>query len=485
MWFVDLAPLADPELVAGAAAEALGLRLDPAIPPAMSVARLLAGKALLLVLDNCERVAAAAAELVDEVLAGGSAPRVLATSREPLRISGERLVRVPPLGLPDQSQDAEGVYATESACLFAERARLSAPTYALGAGEAMPVAAICRWLEGIPLAIELAAARLSFLSVEQVEARLSDRFRLLRGEVPTIESRHRSMHTVLEWSYGMLGEHERSLFRRLAVFRGGWTLEAAESVCGSNGSDADGLSADDGATGTARGGVTPSDVLDVLGRLVARSLVVVERCGTANRYRFLETVREYADERLDSSIERVRLAARHTRWYEELLENAAAGANDPSAREWLARIDADHDNCRAALAWAVDDAHDPDLGLRLVRSLAWYWYSRGHQSEGRRWTEALLHFTVGPEVRSHLLFIAGRLAESQGEFQAAARAFEDRIGIEREREDASAVAVTLMHLAWPNSRSGMSSAPRCSARKRWRHTGSSARIAISLLASSA
>ncbi|WP_185949365.1 BTAD domain-containing putative transcriptional regulator [Microbispora sp. KK1-11] len=362
VWLVELAPVGDAAEVPQAVLTALGLRDTGLVPvravPAMPsapggesdpVTRLvsaLAARDTLIVLDNCEHVVEQAAALADRLLAECPGLRVLATSREPLGITGERLWPVGPLG------------AGHAVRLFAERAAAVRPGYAVD-GERDAVERICRELDGMPLAIELAAARLRTLSAGQIAERLGDRFRLLTGGSRTAMPRHQTLRAVVEWSWDLLDAGERALAARLAVFAGGATLEAAEQVCEGD--------------------------IDVLGRLVDKSLVVFD----GGRYRMLETIKAYAAERLaESGAERqVRLA--HAEFFARLAEAAEPHLRSGEQLEWLARLSAEHDNLSAALRWACEEA-EADLALRLVGGLGWYWWLSGHRLEGaQRSAEAL------------------------------------------------------------------------------------------------
>ena len=411
VWLADLAPLADPELVAHTVASALGARLHPNRSVRVCLEEFISTGRLLLVLDNCERLVEAVAAFSAALLAVCPELRILATSREVLGVTGEAVLSVPPLDLAPRSASPKVVYGASSARLFVERARLSAPTYALGDTEAQSVAEICERLEGIPLAIELAAVRLMFLSVEQVRARLDDRFRLLAVESRTLDPRHRSLRAAIDWSYEMLDEPECILLRRLSIFVGGWTIEAAEDVCG--GTQAAEVRERTSIVGRAEGAICARgedlddstlhrrDVLDALGRLVARSLVAVDRSKGEPRYRLLDTVREYAAEKLKRSGEGPTTALAHSRWCLALAEEAYATRGGAI---WTERLDREHDNIRAALAWAITDGKDADLGLGLTAAMGWYWHSKGDNSEGRRWLVAALGHPGHPHVRSRALY---------------------------------------------------------------------------------
>ena len=299
VWLVDLAPLSVPDLVAQTIATVLGVREGPQRSARDALLDTLRDRALLLVLDNCEHLIAACAELVEALLREAPALRILATSREALGVSGEIVYRVPSLSLPEAlaSVPVDALVDSEATQLFIERASAVDPAFAPTPDNSDSIARICRRLDGIPLAIELAAARVVVLSPEQIEARLQDRFRLLTGGARTAVARQRTLEATVDWSYQLLSDVERQLFSRLSVFPAAWTLEAAEHVCGGD-------------------GINENDVLDLLSRLVGKSLVVVDsEFAGERRYRFLETVRQYARERLVQAGAADRLRERHFEFF--------------------------------------------------------------------------------------------------------------------------------------------------------------------------
>ncbi|MBB5964255.1 BTAD domain-containing putative transcriptional regulator [Planomonospora venezuelensis] len=373
VWLAELASVADPSEVPQTVFSALDLRdgIPPGRPgtlpapsardPLSRLVSALAGKRLLIVLDNCEHLVEAAAVLADRVLAGCPEVRVLATSREPLAITGELTWPVPPLELPPPGGDPAEALDYPAVRLFAERAAAVRPGYRPEA-EAGAVVRICRELDGMPLAIELAAARLRSLSAGQIADRLDDRFRLLTGGSRTALPRHQTLRAVVEWSWDLLDGQERALAGRLSVFAGGVTLDAAERVC-------------------PGGGLERADVLDVLARLVDKSLLAVAEDGTAPRYRMLETIRAYAAERLAESGERERVRLAHAVFFTELAEAAEPGLRDHRQEACLAELSREHDNLSAALRRTTGAARF-DLALRLVGALGWYWWLRSHRIEG-------------------------------------------------------------------------------------------------------
>jgi len=380
-WLVELASLVDPALVGLEVSRALGVREAPGQPPLEALIDFLRYKQLLLALDNCEHVIGAAADLVEAVVTHCPGVSIIATSREALALAGEAVLPVPSLGLPDANPDAaEGgrdaddlrlkrIAATESVRLFVERASASVPGFSVNGANAAAIVEICRRLDGIPLALELAAARTNVLSVQDIAARLGDRFRLLTGGRRTAAPRQQTLQATIDWSWDLLSAPDRLLLQRMAVFAGGWTLEAAAAV-GS-------LAAGD-AGGDPSRTVDPLDALDGLSRLADRSLVVVDR-GTHTRYRMLETIRQYAMARLVASGEVGQVRDAHLAFFEASILQAESGLHSSDLVDWLARLDADADNLRAALEWAFED--DVEAALRLCVSLMTYWYLRSAGSE--------------------------------------------------------------------------------------------------------
>jgi predicted ATPase/DNA-binding SARP family transcriptional activator len=425
--WVELAPVKDARLVAAAVAEALG---DPDYvrsPDAASLARFLGDRDLLLVLDNCEHLVEAVAELADSLLRSCPALRVLATSREPLAVQGERSWLVPALGLPS-SDTLEGVGASESVRLFVERARDVAPDFTVTAENTLAVADICRRLDGIPLAIELAAARVRVLTPGQIRDRLDDAFQILSSPSRTSIARHRTLRAAMDWSYDLLLDDARALFRRLAVFRGSATLDAIEAI-GSGGP------------------VPPHEILDTLARLVDRSLVTVREHQGAARYALLETVRQYAAEKLLETEEHDDVQERHARYFVGAALEADPHLLSSGRAHWIHRLLPDIDNFRGALAWTR--AHDPRAHVRMVGSLRWFWYSTGHWTEANQWTAAALALPEAAEPgrdRAALLFASGFLLSLQARPLEARPHLEECVELAREAGDLRLEAYGLTYL---------------------------------------
>jgi predicted ATPase/DNA-binding SARP family transcriptional activator len=389
VWLAELAPLEDPELVGQAVGEALGYRLAVG-PRALTILKyLLEPKRLLLVLDNCEHLVEACARVADALLHACPRLHLLASSREALEIAGEASFLVPPLGLPDPDAlpPLERLAQCEAVRLFVERAAAASPGFQLTPADAPAVAQVCARLDGIPLALELAAARVKLLQVEEIAGRLDDRFRLLTGGSRAALPRYQTLRASTDWSYALLSPRERILLQRLSVFAGDWSLEGAESVgCGE--------------------GFEPGEVLELLGELVNKSLVLVQvGNGPETRYRMLETIRQYAREKLVETGQAQAVRERHLSYYISLAEELEAVIRGPDQVAIQDRLEVELDNIRAALAWSLESAGDPggspEPGLRLASALWWFWHGRGHAVEGLRWLERLLAHGVDEPSAAH------------------------------------------------------------------------------------
>lgn len=428
-WWVDLAPLSDPSLVPAALAGVLGVRESPVEPLAETVAAFLTNRRTLVVLDNCEHLIEACAALAARLVQACHAVTVLATSREPLRVEGETTWTVPSLSLPEERTTAS-LARCESARLFADRARSSQPMFAITEDDAPAVAEICARLDGIPLAIELAAARTRVLSVDEIAAGLANRFHLLTGGARSALPRQRTLEASVAWSHGMLDDAERVAFRRLAVFAGSFTLEAAEDVC-------------------AGDGIAAQEVLDLLTGLVDRSLVqVVDSTGPRRRYRLLETIRDYARHRLVEAGEVEAARDRHLDHYVSFAERAGSGMEGAALVEWLARVDVELDNLRAALDWSPRSA-DPARGPRLVGLLTLYWFARSELAMGRERLEATVVDSPGDGIeRAHAFGALCTVAYQSGDMAKARRFGDEAVAIARRLEDASALGRALHWRTW-------------------------------------
>jgi predicted ATPase len=452
IWFVDLAPLAEPALLPAVVAAALAVRTTGPQPPAAALLDALRARRLLLLLDNCEHLLAACADLAETLLRACPHLEVLATSREPLGVPGETVWRVPPLAAPPAAPDGAAPASpplalgeTDAERLFVERARLRRPEFAPTPPEAAAIAEVCRRLDGMPLALELAAARVGVLSLGQIAARLDDRFRLLTGGARAAPTRQQTLRATLDWSHDLLTDPERMFLRRLAVFAGGFSLEAAEAVCAS------GAGAEGQGLGERAGGAppTPEDVLDLLARLLDKSLVLADEREGAVRYRLLETVRQYAAEHLEQCGEAARARAAHARYFLALAEEAAPAVQGPDQARWNALLEMEHDNLRAALAWSVQQG-DAERALRLAAALRLFWYRRRHWDEGFTWPTRALALPGAQErtlVRAEVLEGAGLFAMWRD--PAASQAlWEESIAINRAHGRLADTAQTQVYLAW-------------------------------------
>jgi predicted ATPase/transcriptional regulator with XRE-family HTH domain len=431
---VELAPLGEPALVPGAVAQALDLCEEPDRTVAETLLDQLRERRLLLVLDNCEHLIDACAALASTLLRGCPALRILATSREALGITGEVVWPVPPLTIPapvraGSQVSAATVYECESVQLLLARARERRPNFGLTEQNAAAVADVVRRLDGLPLAIELAAARLTALSVEQVAARLDDRFRLLTGGSRVALPRQQTLRAALDWSHDLLSVPEQALLRRLAAFAAEATLEAVEAVC-------------------AGEEVAAADVLDLLGGLASKSLVQVWEQDGATRHGLLETVRAYAWEQLAASGETEATALAHVRHYLALAEAAEPRLNGPEQASWLARLEGEHDNLRAALRWAI--RHDEaEIALRLAAALWRFWATHGHLREGQDWLAGLLAPdapTVPMVVRARALNAAGNLAQLLSDYARARAWHEEALALRRAMGDRQGISRSLTNL---------------------------------------
>ncbi|MFN8454180.1 MAG: BTAD domain-containing putative transcriptional regulator [Anaerolineae bacterium] len=443
VWWVELAALADPALVPQAVASALGVQEQPGKLLRETLSDYLRPKKLLLILDNCEHLVAACAQLAEGLLRTCPKLKVLATSREQLSVNGETIWPTPSLSLPDprhlSSKNEEAISAlsqSEAVRLFVERAASTLPTFTLTQRNAAEVVQICRRLDGIPLAIELAAARVKVLTVSQITARLDDSFKLLAAGSRTAASRHQTLKAAIDWSYNLLGEAERVLFQRLAVFEGGFILEAAEAIC-------------------AGRGIEAIEILELLSYLVDKSLVVVgtSHPGREARYRLLETMRQYGRDKLVTSADAEWARQQHAAYYLKLAELSRPKLQGPEQLAWLDRLEIEHDNLRAAVRWSQAS----ETGLQLAGTLGLFWYLHGHWSEGRGWLESMLAQTEGldyTQARAKALLNAGTLAHYQGDYHAATALLNESLTLHRELGDKVSSGWALYRLGHTADRQG-------------------------------
>jgi non-specific serine/threonine protein kinase len=434
VWLTEFAPLANVTLVPQTVASQVGVREQSGRALLDTLAEHLRPRLSLLVLDNCEHLVAACAQLAEALLRQCPGLRILATSREPLGVSGEAVWIVPPLSLPDpqpwhdpvSGQVALLVYeGSEAVQLFVARASAVSPDFSLSAANGAWVAEICRRLDGMPLAIELAAARVRALSVQQIAERLDDRFHLLIAGGRTAPPRHQTLEATLDWSYTLLSETERKVLQRLSVFAGGWTLEAAEAVC-------------------ASGEVEASEVLEALSHLVDKSLVVVDKPEGEARYRLLETIRQYIRQKIVDAGDGDAARDRHLNYFVHWTEKAPPHLTGAEELTWLNRFEVEHDNLRAALEWSLAAADRAEAGLRLAGACGRFWRLHGYFSEGRaRLSAALSHgkADLPTAARVHALYRAGVLAYLQSDYPASRSLHEESLALSRKLGEAGATGV--------------------------------------------
>jgi non-specific serine/threonine protein kinase len=436
IWLVELASLTDSAAVAESVAVAVGMP-DPAPDKSLlaGLIHYLQGRQLLLVLDNCEHLLGACAELADGLLNSCPGIRILATSRESLDVAGETTFRVPPLSMP-----ALGLLASpdqllkyEAVQLFVERAQAHRPGFVLTARNVQAVNVICSRLDGLPLAIELAAARIRSLSVENIAARLDQRFQLLTGGPRTALPRHQTLRAALDWSYELLTIPEQVLLRRLSVFTGGWTLEAAEVIC-------------------AGEPIGNWEVLDALSMLIEKSMVELDERAEGARYWLQETMRQYAYEKLMAGDEINQMHENHLAWCLRMAEEGTTALLGPDQFSWLNRLTVEHENLRAALSWSTaietQRGSGPATGLRLAGALWRFWWMRGFPHEGRRWLEMTLASagSAPAHLRARALGGAGVLAADQGDYARARTLHDESLTLWRSLGDLGSVAGALNNL---------------------------------------
>lgn len=430
VWLAELATLTDPALVVQTVGSVFHLREQLGMSLSELVTDYLREKSLLLILDNCEHLIEASAHLAEQLLHAGANLKIIASSREALGIAGETIYRVPPLSLPDPDQGGrEALMECESVQLFVERASAANPKFVLTEQNASAIAQICRRLDGIPLALELAAARVTAFSPEQIASHLDDRFRLLTGGSRTALPRQQTLRALIDWSYELLSGDERTLLRKLSVFAGGWTYEAAEAVC------------------------SELDVLDLLTQLVNKSLVAMENEGREPRYRLLETVRQYARDKLLEMGDTEATRDAHFYYFFGLAERVAPKLRRFGASEWVEQLDLEHDNIRAAMQWGLD-SHVEDV-LRMIPLLLYFWNRRGYEEEGRNLIREALRRTEqlreieGEDAHRRQRLIGevwhslAMLAYSQGDNTHAVEASEQAAALARQLNDKRLLAIAL------------------------------------------
>jgi predicted ATPase/class 3 adenylate cyclase len=444
VWFVELAPIGDPRLVTQAVASALGVREEAGRSIRDALLQHVRDRTLLIVLDNCEHVIDACATLVRDLLQAGPGVRILASSRERFNIAGETVHAVPPLAVPSPGDRPSlgDANAFEAVRLFVERARGTQPAFALDERTLPAVVEICRRLDGIPLALELAAARLRALSVEEIAARLDDRFRLLASGDRTALPRQKTLRALIDWSHDLLSEPERILFRRLAVFAGGFTLDAAEAV-------------------SPGGGIAVGDVLDLLAGLVDKSLVTLD--ADAQRYGMLETVRQYAVEKLDASGEGDAVREKHLDHYLGLLEQASSRLGGAEQAVWLERLDRVRENILAAHAWSLGAGHARERNYRLVIGADRYWRLRGMVQLAHHVLMDTIANSPSPPAGilwGRVLFLCGQINNALARYRDAQAYLERSLSIARAEGDRRLLVLVLNQLGLATFGQGDTAAAR-------------------------
>lgn len=394
--FVELAAVSDPELIPEHLAAALGDVGSHAEDITAALTEFLASRNMLLIIDNCEHLARAAAQLVESLLARCHRLSILATSREPLGTAGEVVFHTPPLNLPDPQAPVVEQDEAEAMRLYVDRVRAFDRGFSIGDDNREAVVAICRALDGIPLALELAAARTRAMAPAEIVARMEDRFAILADGLRTAPARQQTLKATIDWSYDLCSEASRTVLRRLSVFSGGWSLDAAETV-------------------VADAAIERSEVAGLLARLVDRSLVERSTIVGESRYRLLETIRQYAFDALVATGEAPTVSGRHCDWYVTLAEQAEPQLKGRNQVAWWQRLEREHANMRSAIAWSLATTK-PSRAFRLVAALGWFWFQRGYWSEAWRWTRRCLdHKTeVDPLLRARVIYATGSIEIIRG-----------------------------------------------------------------------
>lgn len=426
-WWIELAVLTDGALVPQSVAKALGVREIPTQPLIETLTNHLRSRELLLLLDNCEHLVRACAELTETLLSACPNLKILTTSREVLGIAGETAWRVPELSLPALAHfpTTATLMEYDGIRLFAERAAAATPNFRLTEQNASAVAQIASRLDGIPLAIELAAARVKILSVEQIAARLEDRFRLLAGGSRTALPRQQTLRATMDWSYGLLSEQERLLFRRLSVFAETFSVDAVEAVCVGEGIERD-------------------DVIALLSSLAAKSLIIADQLDGEVRYRLLDTVRQYAREKLLESQGAEQMRDRHLNFFFKLVEEAEPKLKSPEETLWLERLEREYENLRAALEWAMAKA-SVEVRLNFAANLSWFWTVRGYYGEASAWLDSALtgSSNASASTRAKALHALGWAVNARGDYGRALTLFEESLALYRQVGDRSGIAFVL------------------------------------------
>ena len=438
VWLVDLSSLSDPEFIDQEIATVLGVREVPGRPIRDTLTQFLSKREMLVVLDNTEHLTKGVSEIVDAIVQVNNRVRFLATAREPLRNASERIFRVPSLSLPGDREvvTPENIMQFEATRLFVERARQAQPALELTATTSIAIASICRQVDGIAFAIELAATRARTMTIEQIDVRIQDRLRLLASDERSNVSRRQTLRAMLDWSYGLLDDAEKAALNRLSAFSGGFSTQAAEAVL-ANGS----------YVGTQ---IEDWEVIDLLTRLADKSLVVAGNAFGEHRYKLLETVRQYSKEMLEANGETTLVADEHLRFFTQYAETSEDKLQGPDQAEWLDRLEEDHDNLRVAIQWCLQSSESVQNGYRLTGAIGRFWSVRGYFHEGRALMDRVL--AAHPEAvsieRATACRTAGQIAYWQGDSVAGRKYGEESLTICRQLGDTQGETISLFRLGF-------------------------------------
>ena len=438
VWFLDLAPISDPALIVGEAAQVLGVREEPDRPLLQTVCAHLRNRRALLILDNCEHVLQASAQMASAIVKAAPHVRILASSREALHAPGEQCYPVLPLPVPRRDDGFEALARSTAVRLFVERAQQHKPAFALTEREAPAVAELVARLEGIPLALELAAARIRALSVADINARLQDRYKLLTGGSRVLQQRQQTLRALVDWSYELLTPEEQIVLDRLGVFVGGFDLAAAEAVCGIE-------------------PLADEDVLDLLQSLIEKSLVMLVERDDGARYLMLDTIREYVREKLAGRDDAAAIAARHCDHYFAMAKAARNGLRGPEQADWLWRLEVELDNIRSAIALSLAARVDLFIAVKFAVALQGFWILRGYSSEGRKLVQAALAMPAiqaSPIAQAFALYVGAALAESQSDYAEARGMLETCLELRRGLGSEVDIAATLSTLSLARLQAG-------------------------------
>ena len=431
VWFLDLSPIRDAALVVGEAMRVLDVAEEPGRPLVQTLCAHLKNKRVLLILDNCEHLIKPSADMAHAIVRGAPQVRMITSSREALRIPGEQTYPILPLPVPNRDDGVEVLMRSTAVRLFVERARSHKPSFELNEREAPAVAELVARLEGIPLALELAAARVRAMSVADINTRLKDRYKLLTGGGRVLQERQQTLRALVDWSYDMLAGNEQMLLNRLGVFVGGFDLETAEQVCGAEPLDS-------------------MDVLDLLTSLVEKSLVMLDEREEGTRYKMLETIADYAREKLRQSEDAESTPARHCDHFLAMAKSANMGLMGPDQAKWTQRVETELDNLRSAMSLALSGGVDPVIAVKLTVAMMGFWMQRGYTTEGRNGVRAALAM---PAVQSNdvahawALYVGAALAESQSAHAQAREMLESCLVLRRGLGNPVDIAATLSTLS--------------------------------------